>query len=251
MGLLAKAGVLEVAAERRVRAVVERTYRLRVHAAQILPTEAAVMTPEQHLAAFMAYVAGMLADVERYLMTGTRDLPGDGASYRMGAMWLTDVELAELVRDLQTVFAPRLANPPAEGRRCRTVYNVLVPEPKEASEKAGSTERTTTDNKTPKKKRSSSDRSGRRMQGGAVMVPSTPKTNAADVVAMARQGRFGAIRERLADPLQSLVTADALRAGWDAELDRCGAVVSVGEPIEERLPVHGGRRLGALAGGPG
>ena len=132
VALLTKAGVLQVAGERRVRAVIERTYMLRVHAAQIQPDEAAAMTPEQHLAAFVAYAAGMLADVERYLMTGTPDRLRDGASYRRAALWLTDAEFADLVRDLVTIFQPRLANPPAKGRRRRMVYNVLLPAPEAA-----------------------------------------------------------------------------------------------------------------------
>lgn len=133
VALLTKAGVLQVVAERKVRAVTERTYMLRLHAAQIQPDEAAAMTPEQHLAAFMGYAAGMLADVERYLMTGTPDPLRDGASYRMGAMWLTDAEFAELAREVGAVFQPRLANAPARGRRRRVVYSVVVPAPEPPS----------------------------------------------------------------------------------------------------------------------
>jgi hypothetical protein len=129
ISLLMKAGVVQVVAERRVRAVIERTYMLRNTAAQIQPDEVAAMTPEQHLQAFIAYVAGMLSDAERYLKTGTPDPIRDGASYRMGALWLTDTEFSDLVRDLQLVFQPRLANPPGRGRRRRTVYTVLLPAP--------------------------------------------------------------------------------------------------------------------------
>lgn len=160
VALLTKAGVLQVAAERRVRAVIERTYMLRVHAAQIQPDEAAAMTPEQHLAAFMAYAAGMLADVERYLMTGTPDPQRDGASYRMAAMWLTDAEFADLVRDLVTVFQPRLANPPAKGRRCRIVYNALLPAPEAEPGSAAGAKRTTRATKAAQKPPAA--RSGRR-----------------------------------------------------------------------------------------
>ncbi len=129
VALLTRAGLLQVVAERRVRAVVERTYMLRVNAARIQPDETAAMTPEQHLAAFMAYAAGMLADVERYLLTGEPDPRHDGARYAMAAMWLTDAELAEFLQDLAEVFQPRLAHAPAKGRRRRTAYNVLVPAP--------------------------------------------------------------------------------------------------------------------------
>jgi hypothetical protein len=131
VAMLTKAGVLQVAAERRVRAVVERTYMLRILAAQIQPDEVAEMTPEQHLQAFVAYVAGMLTAAERYLTTGTPDPAHDGASYRMGALWLTDAEFGDLIRDLQTIFQPRLANAPGKGRRRRMIYTVLLPAPEE------------------------------------------------------------------------------------------------------------------------
>ena len=136
VALLTKAGVLHVVAERRVRAVVERTYMLRTVAAQILPDEVAAMSSEQHLQAFIAYVAGMLSDAERYLMTGTPDPARDGASYRIGALWLTDTEFADLIRDLQTVFQPRLANAPGKGRRRRTIYTVLLPAPENTASEA-------------------------------------------------------------------------------------------------------------------
>lgn len=160
VALLTNAGVLQIAAERRVRAVIERTYMLRAHAAQIQPDEAAAMTPEQHLAAFTAYAAGMLADVERYLMTGRSDPQRDGASYRMAAMWLTDAEFADLVRDLVTVFQPRLANPPTKGRRRRMVYNVLLPAPEAEPGSTARAKRTTRATKAAQKPPAA--RSGRR-----------------------------------------------------------------------------------------
>ncbi|NNN13529.1 MAG: helix-turn-helix domain-containing protein [Acidimicrobiaceae bacterium] len=135
VSLLTKAGVLQVVAERRVRAVVERTYILRTFAAQIQPDEVTAMTPEQHLQALIAYVAGLLADAERYLTSGTPDLVRDGAGYRMGAMWLTDAEFTDFLRDLLAVFQPRLANSPTEGRRRRMIYTVFLPTPDKATDR--------------------------------------------------------------------------------------------------------------------
>jgi DNA-binding transcriptional ArsR family regulator len=125
---LAKAGVLEVLSERRVRGAVERTYALRISAARIDPTEVARMTPEEHGRAFMAYVAGMLADADRYLTSGQVDPIRDGADYRAGALWLTDDELAAFIQDLATVFQPRLDLRPGNGRRRRLLYGVLLPD---------------------------------------------------------------------------------------------------------------------------
>ena len=136
VAMLAKAGVLQVVAERRVRGAVERTYTLRLFAARISPEEARQMSGEDHAQAFMVYVAGMLADADRYLASGQPDPARDGADYQVGALWLTDAEFAELLRELSLVFAPRLANPPGKGRKRRMVYTVILPAPEAADNRA-------------------------------------------------------------------------------------------------------------------
>ena len=133
VALLTKAGVLQVVAERRVRGAVERTYMLRLFAAQIGPGEARAMSAEQHLQAFMAYVAGMLADADRYLAAGPPDPARDGADYRVGALWLTDREFTTFLRELGEVFQPRLANAPGKGRKRRMVYTVFLPAPEDST----------------------------------------------------------------------------------------------------------------------
>jgi hypothetical protein len=126
---LAAAGVLTVASERRVRGITERTYALRIYAAQIQPGEAGAMSPADHAGAFLAYVAGLLGDFDRYLTSGPPDLRRDGVGYRVAGLWLTDAELADYQRDLAAVSQPRLANAPGPGRRRRVLYTVLLPAP--------------------------------------------------------------------------------------------------------------------------
>ncbi len=126
---LVDAGVLAVVAERRVRGAVERTYVLRLSAAQLGPAEAAAMTPDEHRQAFMAFIAGLLADFDRYLAAGTPDLVRDGVGYRMAALWLDDAELATFASDLAGVIQARLTNQPAPRRRRRLVAGVMMPSP--------------------------------------------------------------------------------------------------------------------------
>jgi DNA-binding transcriptional ArsR family regulator len=142
VALLTKAGVLQVVAERRVRGAVERTYTLRLLAAQIQPGEVAAMTPEEHAQAFMAYVAGLLADFDRYLAAGPPDPVRDGAVYQVAAMWLTDTEFGDFLRDLRSIAQPRLANAPGKGRRRRMLYTVLLPAPEKPSGGKGAAPRT-------------------------------------------------------------------------------------------------------------
>ncbi len=124
---LVNAGVLSVVSERRVRGALERTYVLRVTAASINLQEIEQMSREDHRHAFMAFVAGLLGDVDRYLEREDFDPVRDGAGYRLAGLWLNDAEFAEFMRDLARVIQPRLANPPALGRRRRILGTVLLP----------------------------------------------------------------------------------------------------------------------------
>ena len=137
VGMLARAGVLQVIAERRVRGAVERTYTLRQAAAQMGPDEVAAMTKEEHGHAFMAFVAGLLGDFDRYLASGAPNPARDGAGYRLAALWLSDAELTDFVRDLAAVVQPRLANPPSKQRRRRIVAGVMLPAPETPAAPAG------------------------------------------------------------------------------------------------------------------
>lgn len=127
IGRLVDGDVLSVAAERRVRGAVERTYVMRAAAARISPAEVAAMTVEDHRQAFLAFVAGLIGDAERYLARPSVNPARDGASYNLAGLWLTDTELLEFARDLNTVVLPRLANAPKRGRTRRILATVLLP----------------------------------------------------------------------------------------------------------------------------
>ena len=124
---LVDAGVLSVVAERRVRGAVERTYVLRAAAARLNPDEIAKMTPEEHRQAFLAFIAGLVGDFDRYLAQGDVDPVRDGVTFNLAAMWLTDTELIELGRELYAVLQPRLAHAPDPGRKRQLLATVLLP----------------------------------------------------------------------------------------------------------------------------
>jgi len=124
---LVDAGVLAIVAERRVRGALERTYVLRLSAAAIGLDEVEAMSADDHRHAFMAFVAGLLGDFDRYLARGDIDLLRDGVSYRMAGLWLDDAEHTELLHELTRVLQPRLANLPRPGRKRRILGSVLLP----------------------------------------------------------------------------------------------------------------------------
>ncbi len=137
VALLNRAGVLEVVAERRVRGAIERTYAMRLAAARAVSGQPQEMSADDDGHAFLAYVAGMLANADRYLASVPEDRANDGASYQVGALWLTDAELEELASDMAAVLRARLANHPGDGRRRRMLYTVVLPEPEQAADGRG------------------------------------------------------------------------------------------------------------------
>jgi len=134
---LVNAGVLAIVAERRVRGALERTYMLRLTAAAVGLDEVAAMSADDHRQAFMAFVAGLLGDFDRYLARGDIDLLRDGVTYRMAGLWLDDAEYTELLSELTRVLQPRLANPPRPGRTRRILGYVLLPGSEAASHPGG------------------------------------------------------------------------------------------------------------------
>jgi hypothetical protein len=124
---LVDAGVLQIAAEQLVRGAVQRTYVLRASAALITADQVATMSTEDMRQAFLAFVAGLLGDVDRYLARDGVDPTRDGASFRLAGLWLDDAEFTILLRDLMRVLQPAAANPPGPGRKRRILATVLLP----------------------------------------------------------------------------------------------------------------------------
>jgi Helix-turn-helix domain len=124
---LVAGGVLNVVGERRVRGAVERTYVLRTSAARLNLDEVAKMTPDELRHTFLAFVAWLISDFDRYLARGDVDPIRDGADFRVAGMWLDDTEFMDLLQELMRVLQPRVANPPKPGRKRRILTTVLLP----------------------------------------------------------------------------------------------------------------------------
>jgi DNA-binding transcriptional ArsR family regulator len=125
--VLLEAGILSVADERKVRGALERTFVMRVAAANVTGEDAAAMSVEEHRQAFMTFVAGLLGTFDRYLDQGDIDLARDLVGYRQAAIHLTDAETNELLEDLRAVIEPRLRHAPAPDRTRRMLTTVLMP----------------------------------------------------------------------------------------------------------------------------
>ncbi|MFJ4597347.1 helix-turn-helix domain-containing protein [Kitasatospora sp. NPDC088861] len=127
VALLAEAGFLEVAEERRVRGAVERHYRLREDRPVVDAAVAATMTREDHRRGFAAAMAVLIAEFNAYLDREDADPAARGVAYRQGTFWLDPAELAEFSGELRAVLEPRLANGPGPGREPYLLSPILFP----------------------------------------------------------------------------------------------------------------------------
>ena len=79
--------------------------------------------------AFATFAAALMAAYDGYLAAGGTDPVRDGVSYSMNALWLTDEEHLDFLRDVAKIVAPRASNGPAEGRRRRLAASAFFPAP--------------------------------------------------------------------------------------------------------------------------
>ncbi len=125
---LLAADVVEVTEERKVRGALERTMRVPESKMHVDGAAAAAMTAEEHRRAFLTFVAGLLADFDRYLDRGDPDLARDVVGYHQVALVATDAETTAYLSAVRELAAALRGRPESEGRRRRLFTTVLMPD---------------------------------------------------------------------------------------------------------------------------
>jgi len=124
---LYRGGVIAVAAERRVRGALERTYVLAVDGTALSPAEVAQSSRDDQLGFFTAFMTGLVAQFDQYLERPEIDLLSDGVGYREVVLNLTDEETLEMAGAINAALAPYLAHAVTRGRKRRLLATVMVP----------------------------------------------------------------------------------------------------------------------------
>ena len=127
VGLLAEAGVLEVAGEQRVHGAVERRYRLQRARAVIDRETAASMTLDDHRRTFAAAMATLLAEFNTYLDQEHADPTADSVGYIQVPLWLSQDELAELIDEVRAALVAKRDNKATPDRRPYLASPILFP----------------------------------------------------------------------------------------------------------------------------
>ena len=129
VGLLADAGIIEVAGEQRMSGFVERSYRLVRERAVIDASRAAAATVDDHRRAFATAAAVLLAEFGSYLDSGDADPARDMVGYRQHAIWLTDDERDRLIAGVREAIVAVIGNEPAPERTAYLLSPILFPLP--------------------------------------------------------------------------------------------------------------------------
>ena len=125
---LTQAGVLEVAAERRVRGTLEKIYTLGSKGGLVNAQEFTNLSGEDHLRYFTTFVATLLDDFSRYIQnTPALDPVADGVGYQKFPLELNEEEFAEVAKGINAAIIPYLNNPPTPGRKRRIFVTAAIP----------------------------------------------------------------------------------------------------------------------------
>ncbi|GAP14100.1 protein containg helix-turn-helix domain [Longilinea arvoryzae] len=125
---LTAAGILDLAAERRVRGTLEKVYTLGRQGGFMNAQEFAALSREDHLRYFTTFVASLLDDFSRYIKRAEPlDPLNDGVGYQKFPLELSDEEFAEMVKGINAAIVPYLNNQPAPGRKRRIFATIVTP----------------------------------------------------------------------------------------------------------------------------
>lgn len=125
---LVDGGVLEVAAETRVRGATERSLRLDVSRTSVDPDDDGLVDAGRARAGFLAYLASLASAFDDYLAAPRSTLEADLVGFRQVAVFATDEEWREVaatIRDALLPLTERAERP--DGARRRILGTVSLP----------------------------------------------------------------------------------------------------------------------------
>jgi DNA-binding transcriptional ArsR family regulator len=126
---LAKAMVIQVVEERKVRGSIEKVYAMEEHMGTLSVEEVAHFSKDDHLRYFIAFTTSLVDDFSRYLQHSTTvDLAADSLAYQKFPLELSDDELRALSSKINAAFTKYRHNQPGMGRRRRIFSFVVMPD---------------------------------------------------------------------------------------------------------------------------
>jgi hypothetical protein len=135
LGLLTRAGYLQIVSERRVRGTVEKRYAFAETSALLTPADLANLSSNEHLRLFTIFVTTLIGEFARYLEQHTSNVPidlfADRAGYRELPLYLSDDQFDAAQEALNQALLPFLRQEAAPHRRRRLFAVITFPDTEE------------------------------------------------------------------------------------------------------------------------
>lgn len=125
-----KDDILTVAAENKVRGILEKVYALQSDLPVSMDGQLAKRAGEDYLQTITQFMMGMMREFQEYVQRGDVDIQRDGAGFSSCPLYLSDEELAEIVNKMKSIIEPLQGNTPSANRKLRSFGFILTP-PKE------------------------------------------------------------------------------------------------------------------------
>jgi DNA-binding transcriptional ArsR family regulator len=124
---LVKAKAIVVVEENKIRGVVERVYGIEADPYAVAAKDLSEQGKAEHVNLFYQFLMTLLGDFERYLDSGNVDLMRDGVMFRSAAMYASDEEYKEFLKDYIKALDKIRDNGPSPERRLRKITTILMP----------------------------------------------------------------------------------------------------------------------------
>lgn len=135
LGLLTRAGYLQVVSERHVRGTVEKRYAYAETSSLLTPADLANLSSDEHLRLFTTFVTTLIGEFARYLEQHTSNVPidlfADRVGYRELPLYLSDDEFDAAQEALNQALLPFLRQEAAPHRRRRLFSVITFPDAEE------------------------------------------------------------------------------------------------------------------------
>ncbi len=125
---LEEVGIIQVVSENKIRGTTEKVYALMKETAPVDPKVYNTMTSDEHFNYFMTFAVQMLEEFNNYIQQDTSDPLKDGVGYWKATLYLTDVELMQLMQEISKPVEKAAKLEPNKHRKARNLSTVLIPQ---------------------------------------------------------------------------------------------------------------------------
>ncbi|RAL24622.1 transcriptional regulator [Thermoflavimicrobium daqui] len=126
---LLNGGLLAIIQQRQVRGAVERVYALAERDLFTPLMDDQELSCEDYMEHFLAFLAILQSDYQRYLQQEKINLKQDGVEYRQFHLNLSDEEYQQFMNKMNEIIQEALDKLPSPKRRSRTLSTLVIPEP--------------------------------------------------------------------------------------------------------------------------